>query len=247
MLGQGQMLEDFDKGLVGAVAGETRTLNFAFPEGYGNDEIAGKDVEFSVTVKAVEEPRLPELDDAFAETLGISEGGLEKMREEIRINLNRELESRLRTELRDRVMDALYAANEIPAPKALVEEEVNRSVEMVKNQLESQGLPTDKIDPAVYEDDSRKRVILGLIARDIIQKHEIQPDQDAIRERVEAMAQSYQDPEEFVNWHMADPSRLQQIEAAVIEDRIVEKMLETATVEPEKLSFREFMNPGEKG
>ena len=165
------------------------------------------------------------------------------MKEEISTNLNRELESRVRGTIRDRVMDALFDSNEIEVPKALVEEEIDRSVKAVTEQLTSQGMPTDKIDRTLYANESRRRVVLGLIAREIVEKSEIKPDQDAIRARVEEMAQSYEDSEAYVNWHMADPERIKQIEAAVIEEQIVDKMLETATVEKKSISFKEFMSP----
>ncbi len=243
MLGQGQMLEEFDNGLMGAKEGEARDIKFTFPDDYGSEEVAGKKVEFVVTVKAVERPELPDLDDNFAETLGITEGGIDKMKAEIEYNLTRELESRKRVVVRDRVMDALYECNSIETPKALVEAEIDRSVEAVTEQLTSQGLPTDKIDRSVYADDARRRVVLGLVARDIVEKSEIKPDQEAIRARVVDMADSYEDSEAYVNWHMADSERVKNIEAVVIEEQIVEKMLETATVKDEKLSFKDFMNP----
>ena len=243
VLGAGQMLEEFDKGLDGAKAGETKEIKFKFPEEYGSPEVAGKEVEFSVTVKTVEQPELPELDDTFAETLGIAEGGIAKMKDEISSNLNRELESRVRVTIRDRVMDALFDSNEIEVPKALIEEEIDRSVKAVTEQLTSQGMPTDKIDRSLYASESRRRVVLGLIAREIVEKSEIKPDQDAIRARVEEMAESYEDSEAYVTWHMADPERVKQIEAVVIEEQIVEKMLDTAAVEEKSMSFKEFMNP----
>jgi trigger factor len=228
---------------MGASAGEARDINFTFPDDYSSEEVAGKNVAFSVSVKAVERPELPELNDAFAETMGIAQGGIEKMKQEVKSNLERELDSRKRVAVRDRVMDALYESNAIEAPKALVEEEIDRSVQSVTEQLTSQGLPTDKIDRDIYTDEARRRVILGLVAREIVEKSEIKPDQDAIRARVEEMAESYEDSEAYVTWHLADPERVKHIEAIVIEEQIVAKMLDTATVKDEKLSFKDFMNP----
>ena len=243
ILGEGQMLEEFDSGLMGASAGEARDIKFTFPDDYSSEEVAGKNVAFSVTVKTVERPELPELNDAFAETMGIAQGGIEKMKQEVKSNLERELDSRKRVAVRDRVMDTLYESNAIEAPKALVEEEIDRSVKAVTEQLTSQGLPTDKIDRSIYTDGARRRVILGLVAREIVEKSEIKPDQDVIRARVEEMAESYEDSEAYVTWHLADPERVKHIEAIVIEEQIVAKMLDTATVKDEKLSFKDFMNP----
>ena len=243
VLGAGQMLEEFDKGLDGVSQDDSKIIDFSFPEDYGNEEIAGKDVEFSVSVKAVEKPELPELDDDFAKTLGIEEGGIAKMREEIQNNLGRELETRLQATVRDSVMDALFESNDIQVPKALVEEEIDRAVEAVSGQMKAQGLPADKIDRSIYAEESRRRVMLGLIAREIIEKLEINPDQDMIRAKVEEMAKSYEDSEAYINWHMSDPERVKQIEAIVIEEQIVEKMLETATVNEKAMSFKDFMSP----
>ncbi len=243
VIGEGQMLEEFDEGIRGASAGETRQVAFTFPEDYHGKDVAGKDVAFEVTVKKVEKAELPEINDAFAEDLGIAEGGVEKMREEIRASLERELGNRLRSTLRERVMDALLAANGIEVPRTLVEEEIDRAVESVTRQLSAQGIPAEGIDRNNYADEARKRVALGLIAREVIEKSGIKVDGARVRERVEEMAQGYDDAEAFVNYYYADPQRLQQVEAAVLEEQVVTTMLETATVREVSVNFRDFMNP----
>lgn len=243
VLGVGQMLEQFDTGLIGLKAGETKHIAFTFPESYGSAEVAGKDVAFMVTVKVVEQPELAQLDDAFAESLGIKEGGIEKMKEEISTSLKRELDSHMRTVMRDRVLDALYAANDIEYPKVLVEEELDRSVKAISEQLTAQGLPTDKVDRNLYQDQAKKRVALGLIAREVIEKFKIEADEKAVRARIGEMSAGYESEEEYVKWHYADPQRLQNIESVVLEDQVVTHMLETATVKEEKMSFKDFMSP----
>lgn len=243
VLGEGQMLEEFDTALVGTKAGETKTVEFTFPDDYHGEDVAGKDVVFSIDVKKVEEAELPALDDAFAETLGINEGGLEKMKDEIRQSLDRELAARLRSTMRDRVMDALHEVNKIEVPKALVEEEIDRAVQTITQQLEGQGLPAKDIDRNNYADEARKRVALGLIAREVIEKSEIKVDGDAVRARIEEMGAGYDDSEAFVNYYYSDPQRLQQVEAIVLEEQVVNAMLETADVKEVKVDFREFMNP----
>ena len=242
LLGEGQMLEQFDKGLDRAKAGDEKQIRFSFPEDYGSEEVAGKEVEFEVNVKLVEKSELPEMDDRFAKTLGITEGGIAKMKEEIKTNLQRELDSRFRVSMRDSVMNALHESNAFEVPKALVEEEITRSVNRVTEQMTSQGLPADNIDRDVYAEEAKRRVVLGLIAREIVEKAEIKPDQAALRARLEEMAQSYEDSEAYVNWHMSDAERVKNIEAMVMEDQIVEKMLETATVEEKEMLFKDFMN-----
>ena len=243
VLGEGQMLEEFDTALVGVKTGETKSIEFTFPDDYHGEDVAGKEVIFSVDVKKVEEAELPTLDDAFAETLGINEGGLDKMKEEIRQSLERELSARLRSTMRDRVMDALHEANKIEVPKALVEEEIDRAVQTITQQLEGQGLPAKDIDRNNYAEEAKKRVALGLIAREVIEKSEIKVDGDAVRARIEEMGAGYDDSEAFVNYYYSDPQRLQQVEAIVLEEQVVNAMLETADVKEVKVDFREFMNP----
>jgi len=243
VLGEGQMLEQFDSALVGVKTGDSRNIEFTFPEDYHGEDVAGKEVAFEVSVKKVEQPSLPEMDDKFAESMGIEEGGIAKMRDEIKTSLVRELSSRLRSTMRDRVMDALHEANKIEVPSALVQEEIDRAVQTISQQLESQGLPAKDIDRNNYADEARKRVALGLIAREVIEKNEIKVDGDAVRARIDEMSAGYDDSEAFVNYYYSEPERLQQIEAVVLEEQVVNTMLESASVKEVKVDFREFMNP----
>jgi len=243
VLGEGQMLEEFDAALVGAKAGESKTVAFTFPEDYHGADVAGKDAEFSIQVNKVAKAEFPDLDDAFAETLGVSEGGIDKMRQEIKSSLERELIARLRSTMRERVMDALHEANKIEVPKALVEEEIDRAVQTITQQLSAQGIPAHDIDRNNYAEEAKKRVALGLIARDVIEKNEIKVDADTVRARIEEMATGYDDSEAFVNYYYSDQERLQQIEAVVLEEQVVNAMLDTAEVKEVKVDFKDFMNP----
>lgn len=243
VLGEGQMLQEFDSALVGVKAGDSKSVAFTFPEDYHGADVAGKDVNFEIQVNKVEKATLPDLDDAFAETLGITEGGMDKMREEIRTSLERELSTRLRSTMRERVMDALHEANKIEVPKALVEEEIDRAVQTITQQLSAQGIPAKDIDRNNYAEEAKKRVALGLIARDVIEKNEINVDAEAVRARIEELASGYDDSDAFVNYYYSDQERLQQIEAIVLEEQVVNTMLETADVKESNVEFKEFMNP----
>ena len=244
VLGEGQMLEEFDAGLRDASAGDTRKIEFTFPEDYHGVDVAGKNVEFEVTVKKVEGGTLPEIDDAFAEKLGIQEGGIAKMREEIKSSLERELSNRLRNDMRDAVMKALHEANDIPVPKALVEEEIDRAIKSIQDQMQQQGVPaTQELNRDDYAEDAKRRVALGLIAREVIEKHSLKVDSDKVRARIEEMASGYDDSEAFVNFYYSQPEQLQQVEALVLEEQLVDQMLETANVKDIEKSFQEFMNP----
>ena len=250
VLGDGQMLEHFETELVAVAAGESKQIAFTFPGDYPGKAVAGKAVEFAVTVKAVERRVLPELDNAFAEKLGIKEGGMEKMREEIETSLKRELAARMRALMRERVMDALLKVNDIEAPRALVEAEIDRRVqafsERMTAQSQAQGMPaTPEQAPEreLFAAEAKRQVILGLIVRGIIEKFDLKADGAAVRERIEEMATGYDDGETMINWYYADPARLQSIEAMVLEEQVVARTCETATVTEKKVSFRELMNP----
>ena len=250
VLGDGQMLEHFETELVAVAAGESKQIAFTFPDDYPGEAVAGKAVEFAVTVKAVERRVLPELDNAFAEKLGIKEGGMEKMREEIETSLKRELAARMRALMRERVMDALLKVNDIEAPRALVEAEIDRRVqafsERMTAQSQAQGMPPTPATPPEREHfaaDAKRQVILGLIVRGIIEKFDLKADGAAVRERIEEMATGYDDGEAMLNWYYADPARLQSVEAMVLEEQVVARTCETATVTEKKVSFRELMNP----
>ncbi len=243
VLGAGQMLPAFDTALVGVKEADIRSVDFTFPAEYDNKDVAGKDVRFKVTVKSVEKPELPALDDGFAKLLGIEEGGFDRMKQEVETSLKRELDNRLRSVLRDKVMEALFAANQIEIPKALVEEEIERSVKAMGKQLIEQGLPTDGIDRNQYADEARKRVALGLIARGVIEKFEIKVNAEDLRSRIEEMSSGYEDSQAYVQWHFSDPERLKQIEAVMLEEQVVRRMLDTATIKEQKISFKAFMSP----
>ena len=248
VIGEGRIFEQFETGLTGVTAGGSKQIAFTFPEDYPGKEVAGKAVEFAVTVKAVERPVLPEFDDAFAEKLGITEGGMKKMREEITTSLKRELATRMRSVMRDRVMEELLKINQIEAPKVLIEAEIDRMIQTVVQRMEAQGIrapAAQKLEPERehFAADAKRQVILGLIVRGIIEKSDLKADRAVVRERIEEMAGGYDDGEAMVNWYYADPVRLQPIEGMVLEDQVVATMLETAIVTEKKVSFKEFMNP----
>ena len=250
VLGDGHMFERFETELAGVGAGESKQIAVTFPADYPGQAVAGKAAEFAVTVKAVERRVLPELDNALAEKLGIKAGakadGMKKMREEIETSLNRELATRMRTLMRDRVMEALMEVNDIEAPKALVDAEIDRRMRAVTRQMEARGMPESPEQAPERERfaaGARRQVILGLIARGVIDKFNMKADDATVRARIEEIATGYEDGETIINWYYADPARLQPIETMVLEEQVVERMCETATITEKKVSFKELMNP----
>jgi trigger factor len=245
VLGNNVLIEGFEPGLIGAAAGESRNLDLAFPADYRNTSLAGKKTRFAVTVKQVNEPVLPEVNEEFARMLGVADGKVETLRAEVRVNLEREMQERIRRELREQVFKAVLDANNFEVPKSLEESEVARMVQMTRANAEAQGLPAGQVpsDPALYADQARKRVKLGLILAELAHTKGLKPDAARVRARVEELAASYENPAEFIAWHYAKPGRLAEIEAQVIEDQAVDVLLETAVVEDKAMAFQELMQP----
>jgi len=240
-LGGKRMIAGFEEGLVGAKAGEERTLDLQFPANYGYKEVAGKPVQFQVTVKQVEEPQLPELDDAFAAKFGV-EGGIVALRGEVRANMERELEQRLGNLVKQQVMDKLLEINNITVPQALVAQE---SQALAQQMRENMQLPADKsgaISPSMFEEQAKKRVSLGLLLAELVQRHNLKVDADTLRRKVEQMAAGYDQPEEVVKWFYADKRRLGEVESLALEERVVEWVLGQVQVSEKQQGFSELMN-----
>jgi len=242
VLGEGQFLEEFEKAISGARAGEQRAVTVNFPDDYHGEAVAGKAVEFDIHVKEVLEPELPEVDEEFARAFGVEDGDLEAFREEIRDNLVRERDERVSRLTRSRVMDALVRANELEVPGALVEQEIDSMIQMNKSMLEQQGVPTDQFNPdrERYREDAERRVAIGLILSEIVRQKELKPDQDKVKQRIEKMAASYEQPEAFVQWYYSNRERLQQVESMVLEEQVVDMLLEGADTRDQPISLQEL-------
>jgi trigger factor len=189
-------------------------------------------------------PRLPEIDETFAEKLGIREGGVEALRQEIKTSMIRNLEQSVHTQVREQVMDALLAANPITLPTSLVENEVKTLFEKTKANLARQGVKTQEIslDQAQLMEQARKRVALSLILGTIIEKQGIKVDAEKIKQRITGLAASYEDPEEFARWVFSDRERISEIEGALLEVEIVNWMLDQVEVLDEAMSFEDVVN-----
>ena len=244
VLGKGALLPEFESGITGACAEEDLTVQLTFPEEYPGAQVAGKEAEFAISVKEVGAPQVPEIDEDFIRTFGVEDGLEDSFRQEIRTSLERERDQRARTQVRQAVIEALMQDNEFEVPSALVDEEINRAIMAVRQQLQQQGLPHDApIDRANYLDESHRRVQLGLAMHGVVRRLEIKPDPDRVRDRVAEMGSSYSDPDQFVRWYYEDKSRLAQIEAAIVEEQAIEALLEEAKVNDTTVSFEAFMRP----
>ena len=246
-LGAGQVFKAFEESLEGVEAGQELSLDLHFPSDYRAGELAGKPVTFQVKVNAVEEPVLPDLDDAFAEGFGVKEGGLEQLQSEVRANMQRELDEAIRSATKQRVMEALFAGRDLELPESLIKREVERSMAQQRLELAHSGIDTSEIelDAARFEEPARRRVSLGLLVAELIKENGIKADPNEVRARIDSIASTYEDPAEVVRWYYSEPSRLSDVESTVLEDTVVAWILERADVSAEATTFDELLNPGD--
>ncbi len=243
-LGSKRMIPGFEDGLVGAKKGEELTLDLTFPEDYSSKEVAGKAVQFAVTVNEVEEPVLPEIDDAFVSAFGI-EGGVENLNAEVRKSMERELEQAVKGKIKQQVMDKLLELNDILVPQALVEREAETLANQMRQQMHiPQGKTGPELSTSMFEEQARRRVTLGLILSEVVQANELKADAEKVRAEVEKLASSYDQPEEVVKWYYGDKQRLAEVESLVLEEQVVDWVLQQAKVTDVEAGFDEVMNRG---
>lgn len=244
VLGSGRMIPGFEEGLVGAKAGEERVLNLTFPENYQNLDLANKAAEFTVTVNSVSEPKLPELTEEFFAQFGIKEAGVDGFRAEVRKNMERELRQAIKTKVKNQVMDGLLAANPIEVPKALLENEVNRlrvqAVQQFGGNIKPEQLPAE-----LFEEQAKRRVVLGLIVAEVVKQNELKPDEDRVRELIQEMASAYQEPEQVVAWYYKNDQQLNEVRSVVLEEQVVDTVLQKATVTDKSVSYEEAVKPAQ--
>ena len=234
VLGEGRMLPDFEAALIGMKSAEEKSFDLTFPADY-QPELTGKTVQFAVTVKVVNAPKLPPVDAEFAKSLGVLDGDVGKMRAEIKANLERELKKRIQAKTKEQVMDALLSVSELDLPQSLVEMEISRLQEQAVKDLEARGMTTKdlQLPPELFVERAEKRVKLGLVLSEVVKQNELRAKPEQIRAMVEEHAESFEDPAQMVHWYYNDPSRLAEVEGMVLEDNVVEwaaKSLEVSTV-----------------
>lgn len=244
VIGSGNLLKGFEDQLLGRRPGESHEFDLDFPAEYPNHELAGKRAHFQITVKSVEQPVLPEVNEQFIRSFGVEDGTVDSLRAEVRQNLGRELADRMRSHVRGQVLEALWEGNAIPLPQRLVEDEITRMVEAFQaGSRRGRRVPApEMVDHGVFEPEARRRVALALLARKVVEDNKIEPEAAAVRSRIEEMAAGYEQPEQFVQWYYSDRARLSQVESMVVEDRVVEALLADADVQEPEKTLEEFMN-----
>lgn len=243
VLGANRMLPEFEAAIVGMKAGETKSFDMTFPDDYPGKDVAGKQVTFDIALHSVEAPKLPEVDARFAESVGISGGDVSKLEDEIRINLQREVARRLRARSKEAAMEALLKAAKFEVPRTLVEWETQNLMRQTARDMEARGIKMKDLplSPEMFAERAEKRVKLGLILSDLVQKHDLKVKPEQVRALVDDNAQSYDQPEEVVRWYYADPSRLQEIENLVMEENVATWVMGQAKTTDKSISFAELM------
>ena len=242
-LASNRLLPEFENGLRGASAGETREFDLRFPDEYQVSKVAGKTARFTALVHKVEEPKLPEVDAAFCEAFGVSEGGVEALRVEVRENMQRELGQAIQARLKSQVMEQLLAANPIAVPRALVEAEIR---DMQMDMLRRMGARSARQLPPreQFEAAASRRVALGLILNEVIRKAGIQPDASRVQARLDEIVAGFADPEAARQQYLQSDGAMRQLQMAVLEDQVVAHVVGVAEIQEQPSSFKEIMNFG---
>jgi trigger factor len=242
-LGEGRMLPEFDAAARGMSPGEEKSFELKFPDDYHGKEVAGKQARFELRLKKIEAPRLPALDADFAHALGVADGDLDKMRSEVRANVEREVRKRIDARLKSQALEALLAAAPLELPKSLVEMEAQSLVQRAAQDLQARGIRPEQLNlrPEQFHDTARRRVALGLIIAELARAENLQPKPAEVRALVEQEAQSYESPAEVVKWFYMQRERLAEMEALALEGNVVKWVLSKAKVQEKETAFDELM------
>ncbi|XAH22096.1 trigger factor [Xylophilus sp. GW821-FHT01B05] len=248
LVGEGQMLKEFEEAVRGLKAGESKTFPLAFPEDYHGKDVAGKQADFLVTVNKIEAAHLPEINDLLAKSLGIADGTVDGLRADIKKNLEREVKFRVLARNKQSVMDALVAKAELDLPKASVQAEVERMIEGARADLKQRGIKdADKapIPDEVFRPQAERRVRLGLVVAELVRANSLQAKPEQIKAHIDELAASYEKPADVVRWYQGDRQRLAEVEAVVIENNVTDFVLGKAKVSEKTVAFDELM--GQQG
>ncbi len=243
VLGQGQMLADFETGVTGLKEGESKSVEVAFPADYHGQEVAGKTAVFEITLKNVSEPLVPEVDAEFAKALGVADGDVEKMRAEVKKNVEREVKRRLAARTKENVMQALIDSTKIELPKALVEMEIGRLMDQARRDLEQRGMKVKDLPfpPEMFTAQAERRVALGLILSAVVEANKLEAKPEQVKALIGEFAESYEQPEDVEKWYYESADRLEGPTSMVLEDNVVEFVLSQAKVVEKDVAFDALM------
>jgi trigger factor len=247
LLGEGRMLPEFESAARGMTAGESKQFTLKFPDDYHGKTVAGKETSFTIKLNQVEEPQLPELDAEFAKALGVADGDLDRMRTDVRANVEREVNKRVEARLKMQALQALLDATPLELPKSLIEMESQQLVQRAAGDLQARGLKPEQmppLDPSAFAETAKRRVALALIIGELSRAENLQPKPAEVRAMVEQEAQTYESPAEVVKWFYMQPQRLSEMEGAALEANVVKWVLSKAKVVDKDIAFDELMETG---
>ena len=242
VLGEARMLPDFEAAIVGMTKGETKTFPLTFPQDYA-DAVKGKTADFTVTVNTIAEPRLAPVDAEFAKSLGVEDGDVARLRREVRENMDKEVTKRVRAKVKEQVMDALHEAATFEVPRALLDGEIQRMQQQAVEDLKQRGMTTQDLTlpPDLFTERAARRIKVGLLVAELVKKNDLGPKPEQVRKVIEEHAESFEQPEQLVRWYYAEPARLAEVEALVMEDNVVEWAMGKMKVEDKPTDFDELM------
>jgi trigger factor len=241
VIGEGRLLKDFEQNLTGLKAGDSKGFDLTFPAEYASKELAGKAAHFEVQVKDVQAPVLPPVDAEFAKALGVEDGDVEKLKAEVKSNLEREVKRRVQAKLKEQAMELLLQKSALDMPQSLVAMETDRLMKMTEADMQSRGVQTMKLSADMFTGQAERRVRLGLILAEIVQAHKLVAQPEQIRALIQEQAQSYEEPEQVLQWYYQSPERMQEIESLALEENVVAWVAGQAQVEDVTTSFEELM------
>jgi trigger factor len=249
VLGSGRMIPGFEDGIVGMKKGEEKVIDVTFPEDYQAENLAGKAAQFKITVKLVEKQKLPEVDAEFLQIFGLTEEeGVEKLKADVRKNMEREVKNGLRNQVKGATFDALVAANEVELPAAMVAQEIDRQrqqmIQQFTQQFGAQGakaFDSSMLPDELFKEQAEKSVKLGVLVSKVLADAKLEVDQARVEAYIEDMASSYEDPAEVIEYFKNDKQQRSQIEAVVLEDQVVDHILAAAKVTDKTVSYEELL------
>lgn len=243
VIGEPGRVKEFDDALIGGKAGTDKTFEIAYPEDHNPAQLAGKTVTYAVKFISVSQPVYPEIDAEFAKSLGVEDGNLDTMKAEIKQSLVQEVDKRIKARVKEAVFQALVAESSFELPKAIVSAETNRLMQTAAQNLQQRGMDPNamQLEPSMFEEQAQRNAKLRLILTEIVNSHNLQADADQVRAMVDTFAQSFEQPEQLVNWYYADVKRLDEPAALATEENVVNWVLEKAKVTDKKIKFDELM------
>jgi trigger factor len=243
IIGKGQMLADFEHGVIGLKAGESKDVDVKFPDGYHAETLRGKTASFKISVKKVEQAQLPELTDEFIQSIGVADGTIETLKQEIKNNLDHEVKHRLHAKTRDNVFNALLTNNPLEVPHTLVHEEIHHMMDSTRENMKSRGYPEDKIKLThdMFKDDAKRFVTLRLLVQQFIKENSVSVNDDEVKSVVADMATRYDDQEEYIKWYYSDKTRVNNARAIATENKVLELILSKAKITEVDVTYDELM------